>query len=143
VLIRRFPNADKRSAHEDARHGAFWIAQLGGRPLDGIARAEVRRIKAARLQTVAPATINRQMSFLRRLYYVLIDDEVLSCSNPARGGKRTRLFAQEPSGRARFLRDEEEARLRKQLAPWEEDRLTVLLDTGLRRSEFLGASSVT
>jgi integrase len=130
-------STDKRSHHEDERHGAFWTAQLGGRPLEEVTRGDLRRIKAARLQEVGPGTVNRQLSFLRRLYNVLIDDEVLTCANPARGGKRSRLFAQEPSGRVRFLSDEEEVALRAQLAPWEEDRVTVLLDTGLRRSEFL------
>ena len=45
----------------------------------------------------------------------------------------------EPSGRVRYLNDDEEARLMKVLASdADRQRVTVLLQTGLRKSEFLG-----
>jgi integrase len=45
----------------------------------------------------------------------------------------------EPSGRVRYLSDDEEARLKEKLATDEDrQRVTVLLHTGLRKAEFLG-----
>ena len=128
----------KRSRKEDARHGAFWTEHLGSRAVDEITKADLRRIRTERLRTVGPATVNRQLAFLRQLFYVLIEDGTVTTANPVRQSRRGGLFLQEPSGRVRYLTDDEEPRLFAQLAPWEQARVTVLLDTGLRKAEFLG-----
>jgi integrase len=70
----------------------------------------------------------------RQNYNLAIRDEK-TLSNPV--AKRKML--PEPSGRVRYLSDEEEARLMKALpAVKDRDRVTVLLQTGFRRGEFLG-----
>jgi len=64
---------------------------------------------------MAPATINRELAFLKRAYTVAIGDR-LADSNPV---KAIKLF-RENNARVRFLSDDEEARLRKALgdAQW-------------------------
>src|SRR5262249_49179610 len=133
-----------RSWKDDARHAKVWTARFPGRTLDEITPGELERIRTERLRVttgedgterrVTSATANREFAFLRRGFNVAIRDDKAS-SNPV--AKLTAL--REPSGRTRYLTDDEEGRLMKAL-PSDEDRarLTVLLHTGFRRAELLG-----
>jgi integrase len=134
----------KHSWKDDARHGKVWSARFSGRTLDEITPGELERIRTERLlvtkmedgtqRAVTPATVNREFAFLRRVYNVAIRDDK-AASNPVSKLKTLR----EPSGRTRYLTDDEEGRLMKVL-PADEDRerVIVLLQTGFRRSELLG-----
>ena len=83
---------------------------------------------------MTPATVNREFAFLRRVYNVAIRDGKTN-TNPISKLKALR----EPSGRVRYLSDEEETQLREVLLTNEDrDRMNVLLHTGFRRSELLG-----
>jgi site-specific recombinase XerD len=83
---------------------------------------------------VLPATVNRELAFLKHVYYVATRDGKTE-RNPL---AKLRL-RREPSGRVRYLTDEEEAHLLKALATdADRQRVLVLLNTGLRKSEFLG-----
>jgi integrase len=83
---------------------------------------------------VLPATVNRELAFLKHVYYVATRDGKTE-RNPL---AKLRLL-REPSGRVRYLTDEEEAHLLKALATdADRQRVLVLLNTGLRKSEFLG-----
>src|SRR5262249_19819161 len=65
----------KRSWRDDARYGTAWAARFPGRTLDDVTPQELERIRAERLRTVTPATVNREMAFLKHLYNVAIRDE--------------------------------------------------------------------
>lgn len=116
------------------RYGDIWSARFAGRTLDEITPAEVEKIKAERLATVKASTVNREVGFLKHVFNVAIRDDKTD-RNPI---AKVRML-KEPSGRVRYLTDEEETRLLKALAT-EADRrrVTMLLHTGLRKSEFLG-----
>ena len=96
--------------------------------------ADLDKIRTERLKTVTPGTINREMGFLKHVYNVAMRDGKTD-RNPV---ARLRML-REPSGRTRYLSDDEETQLVDAL-PGEADRprLQVLLNTGLRKSEFLG-----
>jgi integrase len=79
---------------------------------------------------MAPATINRELAFLKRLYNVAIGDG-LAESNPVKGVRQFK----ENNARVRFLSDDEETRLRKAIAEDHWTLVAVALHTGLRRSE--------
>ena len=108
----------KRSWKDDARHGKVWAARLPGRTLDEITAGELERIRTERLRVtttedgtehgVTAATVNREFAFLRRVFNVAIRDDKAG-SNPVSKLKTLR----EPSGRTRYLTDEEEERLMK------------------------------
>ena len=134
----------KRSWKDDVRHGKAWTARFLGRTLDEITPGELARIRTERLRvtttedraerSVTSATANREFAFLRRVFNVAIRDDKAS-SNPV-----SKLKAlHEPSGRTRYLTDDEEERLMKAFLD-DEDRaqVTVLLHTGFRRGELLG-----
>jgi len=124
----------KRSYRDDVRYGRVWTDRFGGRALEEIAPTDLDRIKSERARQVKPSTINRELAFLKHVYNIAIRDGK-TASNPV---SKIR-FLREPSGRVRYLTDEEEARLMRAL-PAEPDRqrIKVLLQTGLRKSEFLG-----
>ncbi len=124
----------KRSYRDDKRYGDIWSARFAGRTLDEITPAEVEKIKAERLATVKASTVNREVGFLKHVFNVAIRDDKTD-RNPI---AKVRML-KEPSGRVRYLTDEEETRLMAALAAdADRQRVPVLLQTGLRKSEFLG-----
>lgn len=128
---------DKRTWREDKRYGETWKARFTGRTLDEITAGEVEKIRTERIQAkkaVTPATVNREVAFLKHIYNLALRDGKTE-RNPL---AKLRLL-REPSGRVRYLSDDEESRLLKALATDEHrQRVSVLLNTGLRKSEFLG-----
>ena len=97
-------------------------------------RAPGERFKTEHLESVSAATVNRELVFLKHVYNVAIRDGKTE-RNPF---SRIKLL-REPSGRIRDLTDTEEPQLSKALASEEDrQRLVVLLQSGLRKSEFLG-----
>ncbi len=133
----------KKSHRDDVRYGAMWSERFAGRTLDEITAGDVEKVRAERLKAVTrsrtpgrivtQATVNREVAFLRHVFNVAIRDD--KCQrNPV---AKLRFFNEQ--GRVRYLSDEEEPRLMQAL-PGDEDRqrVTFLIHTGLRRSEFLG-----
>ena len=59
---------------EYERAGRYWKDALPGRTLAHIVPGDIARYMAQRSQEVAPATINRALSFLRRVFNVAIAD---------------------------------------------------------------------
>jgi len=132
----------KRSWKDDQRYGEAWKARFKGRTVDEIKPAELDRVRVQRLEGVSdenprrvtPATVNREFAFLRRVFNIALRDGKAE-SNPVAKLKALR----EPSGRVRYLTDEEEQRLIKALPDDESrNRVQVLLHTGFRRGELLG-----
>jgi integrase len=149
-VIREYLDAtknQKRSHKDDARYGAMWTERFGGRTLDEITAGDVEKARAERLKaptratddkderkkTVTPATVNREVAFLRHVFNVAIRDSKTE-RNPV-----TKLRFFQERGRVRYLTDDEAPKLMEALATDEDrQRVTVLLHTGLRKAEFLG-----
>ena len=112
------------------RYGRTWKTVFSGRTLAQILPGDVERYVAQRRQEVAPATVNRELSFLRRVYNVAIKDEKAD-TNPV----RPEAFFRENNQRVRFLTNDEESRLRAALDPDDWALVCVAIHTGLRRSE--------
>jgi len=139
----------KRSFRNDKRYGKTWTERLGRRTLEEITAADLEKIRVERLagrlrrndddkdkklHPVTPATVNREYAFLKHVFNIAIRDGKTE-RNPVAKLKMLR----EPSGRVRYLSDEEETALfEKLLTDESRDRVRVLLQTGLRKSEFLG-----
>ncbi len=119
-----------RAFAEYQRHGRVWIDRFGLRPLRRILPLDVQTWAAQRRAEVEPATVNRELSFLRRVFNVALANGWVD-RNPVKGIK----FFPEPSGRVRFLSEDEERRLREQLAPSQWQIIEFAFNTGLRQSE--------
>jgi len=119
-----------RALAEYERAGRYWKATFPGRTLAQITPGDVERYIARRAQDVAPATVNRELSFLRRVFNLALADDKVE-RNPLR---KVRFF-KENNQRVRFLTDEEEARLRAAIGETDWPFVAVALHTGLRRAE--------
>ena len=151
-VIREYPAAAemaKRSFRNDKRYGKTWTERFGRRCLEEVTAADLEKIRIERLagrlrrddddkdkkpRPVTPATVNREYAFLKHVFNIAIRDGKTE-RNPVAKLKMLR----EPSGRVRYLSDEEETVLfEKLLTDESRERVRVLLQTGLRKSEFLG-----
>ena len=102
---------------------------LRGKTLRQVLPGDIERYVASRVRAVAPATINRELAFLKRLYNVAINDGLID-TNPV---KRVKFF-KENNRRVRWLSDEEEKRLRKAIGTKRWPVVAFALHTGFRRA---------
>jgi len=119
-----------RSYSDLARCGRIWKVVLGDRSLRQVVAGDVQRYVARRLTEVSPASVNREVGVLKRLFNVAINDGLVDL-NPLRQVK----LLKENNARSRYLTDEEEQRLRAQIGEEHWPLVTIALGTGLRRSE--------
>lgn len=121
-----------RSFRNYERHGKVWSERFKGRTLRSILPLDIERWVTRRAQAGAkPATINRELSFLRRVFNVAIANDLVDRS-PMRRIKLLR----ENNARVRWLTEDEEAQLRKEVADDGHWALVGLaLHTGLRQGE--------
>lgn len=138
----------KRSVVNDRAALARMTVAFGAEtPLAEITGARIADYKAARLTTtvrragqtrpVTTATVNRELSMLRHLLRLAVEEWEGLDARP-----RIRLL-KEPEGRLRWLDPDEEARLiaacrASKASAYLPDMVTVALETGLRKGELLG-----
>jgi site-specific recombinase XerD len=122
-----------RAFAEYERHSRVWTDRFGHRPLRRILPRDIQTWATRRRAEVEPATVNRELSFLRRVFSVALANGLVE-RNPVKAVK----FFREPSGRVRFLTDDEEPRLREQLDPSQWQIVEFAFNTGLRQSEQFG-----
>ena len=115
------------------RYGRYWKQAFQGRTLGQISPGDVERYQAQRIKTAAPATVNREVMFLKRVFNVAIADGLMQ-ANPT---KRVKLF-RENNARVRFLSEEEETKLREAMRPLDWPLVAFAIHTGLRQGEQFG-----
>src|SRR5437016_2297257 len=74
-------------------HARRWIKFFGSRPLRSILPLMIERYVAQCEQEVAPATVNRELAFVKRVFAVAMENGLVE-RNPAKAVK----FLREPSG---------------------------------------------
>src|SRR5712664_287452 len=115
------------------RHGQRWIARFGSRPLRSILPLDIEKWVSRRAEELSPASVNRELSFLRRVFNVALANGLVD-RNPVKSVK----FLREPSGRVRFLSEEEEAALRADVDKNDWPVIAFAMNTGLRQGEQFG-----
>jgi integrase len=128
------------------RYGRFWKGVFKGKTLREIlpgdveraiakrrTQGSVRRGKDQKRRPLAPASINRELAFLRRVFNVAVADQKIE-TNPVRPS----FFTRENNQRVRYLTDDEEQGLRKAIGELHWPTVAVALHTGLRRAEQFG-----
>lgn len=134
VLSTKSPSTRRNQAI----HLAWWREQLGERPLSEVTPARLAECRDRLAQGRAPATVNRYLAALGAAFRVAVAEWQWLEDNPLRKVRRP----PEPSGRVRFLSDEERRRL---LAAGQASSnrylyaiVVLALSTGARKQEVLG-----
>jgi integrase len=109
------------------------INHFGKKHLDAITTDDVERYRLERSKTVAPATVNKSLAVLKRIFNLAIKWDLVE-RNPVRFVE----FMKEPEGRLRFLSKEEQAALLGRCKGNIRDIVLIALRTGMRRGEVFG-----
>lgn len=88
----------------------LWCAHMGDKFIDQVKASDVEAYKGRRISEAAPATVNKEIRRLQRLFNLAIRDD-LAASNPV---ARVRKLS-EPPARVRYLTADEELRLRAEI----------------------------
>src|SRR5437870_13037327 len=110
-----------------------WAREFGNRPLGQITREEIEAWRRERMTTSRPATINRDLSRLRRMFSLAVEWGLLE-ESPMKSMK----FLRENNARTRYLSLEECQRLIANcIAPHIRALVGVALHSGMRLGEIL------
>jgi integrase len=120
----------RRRKSEPKRYAVMWSQALGGMPADALRAAHIQAWRVRYLEDHAPASCNRALGLLGRVYTLAVRDEVVD-RNPVRSAGRV----QEPPGRVRWLSEEEEDRLRAVMRPQDWRLVVLAMHTGMRQEE--------
>lgn len=134
--------ANKRNPKNDENHCAVIKAFFKGKTFGQISPILIEKFKRTRAQTKtihkterAPASVNRELEVLSRIFSMAIDNGI-AATNPCRRVKKLR----EDNRRNRYLTSDEEARLlahcigeREHLRPI----IILAINTGMRRGDLL------
>jgi site-specific recombinase XerD len=112
------------------RYGRYWKEAFSGRTLNQITTGDIERYQAQRRKAVSPATVNREVKFLKRVFNVAMKDKLVT-ENPTDG---VTLY-KENNERTRFLKCEEEIRLKDEIHPDYWPLVLFAINTGLRQAE--------
>src|SRR3989449_4595494 len=110
-----------------------WAREFGSRPLGQLTRAEMEPWRRKKMTTCRPATINRDLSRLRRMFSLAVEWELLE-ESPMAGIR----FSRENNARTRYLSLQECQRLIAScIAPHIRALVGVALHSGMRLGEIL------
>jgi len=123
-------------AWSSQRRDGFSVARLTsvfkGKYLLEITPRMIEKYKAARLEKVEPATVNRELACLKHMYTKAIEWGYVK-ANPV----KTVRSLKEPPGRLRYLRPEEVKKLLEACCGHLRSIVVTALNTGMRRGEIL------
>lgn len=132
---------NKRTWYDDQLIAKVLIDFFSGKTFDQITPMIVEKFKKERRESFTyrnkprqPATVNRELGVLSKIFSLAVDAGV-AASNPCSRVRRLR----QDNLRTRYLSPEEEARLMQAIDKWPplDSVVVVALNTGMRRGEIL------
>jgi integrase len=128
-----YAKANKRSWLRDQQILEHLNGAFGSMLLPDITALPIERYKLARLDAVSPATVNRELAGLKRLFNLAEQWGLYRGRNPVKGVR----FLDENNLKLRTLSEEEEGSLLRCCAPFLQDLVIFAIYTGLRLGEIL------
>jgi len=128
-----YAKANKRSWVRDEQILQHLNAAFGNILLPTINAFAIERYKLDRLQLVSPATVNRELAGLKRLFNLADQWGLYRGRNPVKGVR----FLDENNLKVRTLSESEEAGLLASCSPYLQDMIKFAINTGLRLGEIL------
>ncbi len=128
-----YAKANKRSWLRDSQILEHLNGAFGNTLLPDITALPIERYKLARLQAVSPATVNRELAGLKRLFNLAEQWGLYRGRNPVKGVR----FLDENNLKLRTLSEGEERALLSCCSPYLQDLVTFAINTGLRLGEIL------
>lgn len=120
-----------RTRRDDQRSAALWKKAFPGRMLQEITTAQIEKWRTTRLRSGrAPATCNRELSFLRKIYNIAVRERWCA-HNPV--GRE--LFLRVNNVRTQFVSEQEEEHLRPFFHPDAWLLVEFAIQTGMRQHE--------
>lgn len=121
----------KATVEDDRRYARVWVKELGTKLARDVTPSDIERFRASRLRAgLRPATVNRHVAFLKRVYNLARQDDLELPNPPAR------LKAlKENNERVRFLTPEERQALQRCALRHHWDWIQIAFETGLRQTE--------
>ncbi len=111
------------------------VLAFGDNYLYDITPEMIEKFKAMRLETISPASVNRELACLKYMYTKAIEWKFVK-TNPV---KKVKLL-KEPPGRLRYLKAEEVSALLNECADHIKPIVIIALNTGMRKNEILSLS---
>ena len=127
-----YSKSSKKSWKKELSHTKRLVSVFGHNKLSQVTTREIEQYRLERLKKVTKATVNRDLSCLKRMYSLAIQWEYIN-SNPARPVKKYR----EILNQMRVLSPEEEVKLLNNTPKHLEPIVVTALNTGMRKSEIL------
>jgi integrase len=119
-----------RSYVDWERYARHWKKAFAGKTLRQVVPGDIARyIARRRADGLSEASVNRELTFLRRVFKVAAEDRLFDGENPV----SRRLFFKENNERLRYLTDDEEHRLREAIGEDEWPKVAFALYTGFRQ----------
>lgn len=116
------------------RNARYWKEALGKKAMRQITPGDIQRYAARRLEDgMAAASVNRELTFLRAVFYMVQGDGEIETVPFGKGAGKVKLY-KENNRRVRYLTDEEESALRQKMPAAEWPKVAVALHTGLRQA---------
>jgi integrase len=125
--------ANKRSWLRDSQMIVHLNAAFGSMQLEHIGGHAVEKYKVERRRVVSPATVNREIALLKRMFNLAELWETFRGRNPVKGVK----FLAEDNLKIRTVSEAEEALLISMSSPYLQDLVTFAINTGLRLGDIL------
>ncbi|MBM4389278.1 MAG: site-specific integrase [Deltaproteobacteria bacterium] len=130
--LENYSRTHKRSYQRDKVSARVLSKAFGGKRLKQITVEAVERYKKERLETVTPATVNREIACLKVMFRKAVDWGLLN-ENPMKRVKQLK----EGAGRVKTLSEEDEERLLSACPSWLKPIVITALDQGMRMGEIL------
>jgi len=122
------------SSQECYRDAETWATYFGDTLVNNIRTSDIEAWRSAKLQTCKPGSVNRYVSFLRRLFNRAVDDGIL-VKNPAASKVLPRLKEEHS---VKFLPEDQQEALLAALSPEMARAVEVAILLGMRSSEQFG-----